>query len=478
MVSLPPGSRLGRYQIVEQIGRGGMASVFRAYDPELNRQVAVKVLPSFQAEDPNFVARFRQEAQAVAMLNHPNIIQVYDFGQDKGFTYTVMEHVTGGTLLHRLKGRLSIREVLDWVSPLARALAYGHGEGVIHRDIKPANVLIDANGSPKLADFGLARLLEGSGGLTGKGTVLGTPEYMAPEQALGRPADQKSDLYSLAVIIYQMLVGKVPFRGETPTETLMAHIHQPVPIPTDSDQQIDPRLEAVLVRALSKEPDDRYPGAAELVVALESTLAGEGSEPGLDAEATAVERVVQRTVAERLAGKRLSLGLVLILLIVATALAGTAGAVVLTLYGSGEEGDLGPEAPGDVTEAVVQAQGPRAGPGDIGAVAVESSSVLGTIFQRVHAIRSLEPLEEVTTRFFVSRVPGSSVRGTRPVRQGDRSTPEPVPSGRLSTGRGRTRRPGLLQLPTRPLEEDLVQQPTGASQQGDPATHRCGGHLP
>ena len=227
MVSLPPGSRLGRYQILEQIGRGGMAIVFRAYDPELDRHVAVKVLPSFQAEDPTFVERFRQEAQSIARLNHPNIIQVYDFGEDKGFTFIVMEYVTGGTLARHVTHALALEEVLEWVSPIAQALEYAHSQSIVHRDIKPANVLVDENGKPKLSDFGLARMFEGGADLTGKGTILGTPAYMAPEQALGRPADQKLDLYSLSVIVYEMLVGQVPFRGDTPSETLMSHIHRP-----------------------------------------------------------------------------------------------------------------------------------------------------------------------------------------------------------------------------------------------------------
>ena len=188
--ALLPGSSLGRYQIMERVGRGGMASVYRARDPQLNRDVAVKVLPSFEADDPTFVERFRREAQAVAALNHPNIIQVHDFGDDKGFSYIVMEYVTGGTLHDRLGGRLPLPDVLDLITPVADALTYAHSQSIIHRDIKPANVLLDAEGRPKLSDFGLARMLEGGSGLTRPDSLLGTPEYMAPEQAMGRPADQ------------------------------------------------------------------------------------------------------------------------------------------------------------------------------------------------------------------------------------------------------------------------------------------------
>ena len=275
---------------MEQIGRGGMTSVFRAHDPQLNRHVAVKVLPSFQAEDPTFVERFRQEAQAVARLSHPNIIQVHDFGDDKGFIYIVMEYLTGGTFNDRLGRPLPLAETLDLVTPLAQALDYAHGEGIVHRDLTPANVLLDNAGRSKLSDFGLARLLEGSAGLTRADAVIGTPEYMSPEQVLGRPADQKSDLYALGIVVYQMLLGQPPFRGETPSATLMAHIHQPVPLPTAIDPEFDLRLESILIRALAKEPDDRYETAGEFVQALSTT-----------AVEIAAEREAQPTLVEPLA---------------------------------------------------------------------------------------------------------------------------------------------------------------------------------
>ena len=166
--------------MMERVSRGGMASIYRARDPQLGRDVAVKVLVSFQSEDPTFVERFRQEAQAVARLNHPHIIQVHDFGEDKGFSYIVMEYVTGGTLQDRMGKPLPLTEILQLIAPVAEALTYAHKQGVVHRDIKPANVLLDANGRPKLSDFGLARLLEGSAALTRADAVLGTPDYMSP----------------------------------------------------------------------------------------------------------------------------------------------------------------------------------------------------------------------------------------------------------------------------------------------------------
>ena len=273
MVSLLPGSSLGRYQLVEQIGRGGMASVFRAHDSQLNRFVAIKVLPSFQAEDPSFVERFRREAQAVASLSHQSIIQVHDFGEDKGFSYIVMELVTGGTLQDRMGEKMTLSDVMSYVVPLASALDYAHGQGVIHRDIKPSNVLLDADDRPILSDFGLARMMEGSVGLTRGDSVIGTPEYMSPEQALGRPADKRSDLYALGIIVYQMLLGQTPFKSDTPSTTLMAQIHSPVPLPSAADPDVDPMLETTLIKALAKDPDDRHQSSVELVQAL-SAISG------------------------------------------------------------------------------------------------------------------------------------------------------------------------------------------------------------
>ena len=214
MVSLQPGASLGRYRVFEQLGRGGMATVFRCHDPNLDRFVAVKVLPSYYTQDPTFVGRFSQEARTVARLNSPNILQIYDFGEDKGFTYIVSELVPGGTLQDRLVGEpMPLEEVLWYMKPLARALDYAHAEGILHRDLKPANVLLTDDASPILADFGLARMLESASRFTQPNQALGTPEYMAPEQAMGVDGDKLSDLYSLGIMLYQMILGTVPFQG-------------------------------------------------------------------------------------------------------------------------------------------------------------------------------------------------------------------------------------------------------------------------
>ncbi len=289
MVSIPAGSSLGRYRVIEQLGRGGMATVFRCHDPNLDRHVAVKVLPSFDADDPTFLKRFEQEAQTVARLSHPNILQIFDFGEDKGFNYIVTELIAGGDLQDKLKGEsLTAKQVIGYMGPLAEALDYAHREGVIHRDLKPANVLLDEQERPILADFGLARMLESASRFTQAQQALGTPEYMAPEQAMGADADHRSDLYAFGIMVYQMLIGQTPFHADTPAATLMAHVHSPLPLPTALDPDIDPRTEAILLKSLAKEPNDRFQSATEFMRGL-ALAAGETPPPlSEDGGATAV----------------------------------------------------------------------------------------------------------------------------------------------------------------------------------------------
>ncbi len=244
-----------------------MGTVFRAFDPKLDRDVAVKVMASHDANAVS-VERFNNEARAIASLSHPNILQVHDFGEDKGFSYLVMEYLTNGTLQDRLPDGVSRPDALQIIATLSQALDYAHEHKVIHRDVKPANVLMGQDGAPVLSDFGLAKLLQRETRLTASGLIVGTAEYMSPEQALGRAPDKPSDIYSLGVLAYEMVLGRTPFRGKNGTETMLAHIHAEVPTPRSIDPEIDRRLEAALMRVLNKDPDHRFNTAGEFAAAV------------------------------------------------------------------------------------------------------------------------------------------------------------------------------------------------------------------
>ena len=284
MITLLPGSKLGRYQVTDQIGKGAAAHVFRAYDPDLNREVALKVLPVNHSGEVSFLGRFRQEAQAVARLSHPNIMPIFDFGEDKGFAYLVTRYLTGGTLHDRMGERTDLSGALAYLSPIAGAVDYAHREGVVHRDIKPSNVLLDDDETPVLADFGIAVVLEAEARLTRDGLIMGTPAYISPEQVMGKAPDPRSDVYSLGVLLYEMLLGRPLFRTESQAATLLAHVHEPVELPEGPELGLYPRLKAVLLTALAKDPEDRYQTAGALAEAL--SLASARPEP----ETPSIER--------------------------------------------------------------------------------------------------------------------------------------------------------------------------------------------
>lgn len=267
-MTVQPGVALGQYQILERIGRGGMALVFRAYHPALDRQVAIKVLPDFYAEDDNYRMRFQQEARSVARLKHPNILEVFDFGYDEEVAYLVLELVEGGTLVDRMGDPMALQEVVRILGQVAGALDYAHRQGVVHRDVKPSNILIQTDGTPVLADFGLAKLAGAIRRLTGSGTVMGTPEYISPEQAADGAVGPASDLYSLAIVAYEMLTGRVPFVGDTPAATLLSHVTKEMPATRELRGELSAHVEAVLRRALAKRAEDRYPSGAAFVNAL------------------------------------------------------------------------------------------------------------------------------------------------------------------------------------------------------------------
>ncbi len=265
---------LGQFRIVERIGSGGMATVFKAYQPTLDRYVAIKVLPAYHARDPIFMKRFVQEARSVAKLAHPNIVQIYDFGDQEGITYIVMEYVDGGTLKDRLKQQaLSASEAVDFIIQAAEGLNCAHSNGIIHRDVKPANMLVRKDGHLLLSDFGIAKILEGTTNLTRVGTGIGTPQYMSPEQGTGQPVDRRSDIYSLGIVLYHCLTGRVPFTADNPLSITVKHLHDPLPIENLRVANVPTPIEQVVLKMTAKSPQDRYQSTDTLIDALANALA-------------------------------------------------------------------------------------------------------------------------------------------------------------------------------------------------------------
>jgi putative two-component system response regulator len=267
-MSVAEGTFVGPYRIEDRIGRGGMATVYRAHHPALDRYVAIKVLPEFFAEDESYRERFQLEAQSVARLRHPNILNAFDFGQDRGVPYLVMELIEGGTLADRTGSPMDLQQVVRLLRPIASALDYAHAQGVLHRDIKPSNILIRLDGSPVLADFGLAKLADSVRKLTATGVVFGTPEYMSPEQAVGEPLGPGTDQYSLSAVAYEMLTGHVPFQGDTPGAVLISQISHSIPATRELPGEISGHVDEVLRRGMSKAPQHRYPTVGAFVAAL------------------------------------------------------------------------------------------------------------------------------------------------------------------------------------------------------------------
>ncbi|MCZ7543779.1 MAG: protein kinase [Anaerolineae bacterium] len=274
------GAQLGPYRIVERIGEGGMATVYKAYQPSVDRFVALKVLPAHYAADPSFLQRFQQEARVIARLEHPNIIPVHDFGEQDGVTYLVMRYLQAGSLKDILRGGpLALADTVRVVAQVASALDYAHRQGVVHRDIKPANVLVDTDGNAFLTDFGIAKILEGNIGLTATGGTLGTPAYMAPEQSMSEPVDARADIYSLGVTLYEMLTGRVPFDADTPVAVILKHLHDPLPLPRQFNPAIPESVERIVLRAMAKKADDRYHSAAEMSADLERAVTSAETHP-------------------------------------------------------------------------------------------------------------------------------------------------------------------------------------------------------
>src|SRR5262245_7577311 len=284
-----------RYEIEELVGTGGMSSVFKARDRLLERSVALKILHEQYTLDPEYVERFRREARAVAQLAHPNIVTVIDRGEQGGRQFIVFEYIEGENLkqLVSREGALPVREAVGLTIQVARALGFAHERGIVHRDVKPQNVILNDDGRAKVTDFGIARSVDVDG-VTQTGAVVGTSDYIAPEQAQGQHVDAQTDVYSLGVVLYELISGEVPYDGENFVAVAMQHVHQPVPSVLDRRPDCPPRLDLVVRRAMAKHPEDRHASMAELVDDLQGSLAAIDGYGGDEAERTLVVPATRR----------------------------------------------------------------------------------------------------------------------------------------------------------------------------------------
>lgn len=269
------GESVGSYKITAYIAQGGMATIFRAYQPALDRSVALKAIHPALKGDRVFVDRLKREAAIIAKLTHPHIVAVYDFAEDDGIPYVVLQCIPGKTLKDVLsEGKLSAAQILNIIRPIAEALAYAHEHGILHRDVKPSNILIDQESQVYLTDFGLARIARNSESTASQDMLIGSPQYLSPEQAKSEDVGVATDIYSLGVVLYEMFTGRVPFQGDTPYATILAQISQPPPPPRSLDPNIRPTIEQVLLKALAKDPQQRYASVREMLKALENAAQG------------------------------------------------------------------------------------------------------------------------------------------------------------------------------------------------------------
>src|SRR5919108_222449 len=331
----------GRYELEQQVGSGGMSKVYRAHDRLLERTVALKILHEHYSQDEEYVERFRREARSVAQLAHPNVVTVIDRGEHEGRQYIVFEYVDGENLkqLVEREGPLPPRQVIELGLQVARALASAHARGVVHRDVKPQNVLLSDEGVPKVTDFGIARSSDVES-VTLTGTVMGTSEYLSPEQARGEPVDFRSDVYSLGAILYELCTGDVPYPGENPVSVAMRHLHEPVPSVRAQRRDMPGRLDAAIRRALAKDPAERFGSMDELIAELEACLRGLG-----DGEETIVLPAPVRPRRAKRGARRFVRTLVLSLLALLLVGAAAVGAFALAgLFESSGDGDGGAPA--------------------------------------------------------------------------------------------------------------------------------------
>ncbi len=273
-MSFTVGTQVGAYEIVEKLGKGGMATVYKAYHAALDRHVAIKVLHATFKDDETFLRRFSREARVVARLEHTHIVPVYDFAEHEGYPYLVMRYVEGETLKERMgQGVLSKTEITRIATAVASALDYAHQQGVLHRDIKPSNILLTKGGGVYIADFGLARITQAGESTMSQDMIMGTPQYISPEQAKGSTdIDGRTDIYSFGIVLYELITGRVPFQSDTSYAIIHAQIFDPPPLPSEINDKVGPALENTLLKALAKEPNDRFQSAGELATAFRNAV--------------------------------------------------------------------------------------------------------------------------------------------------------------------------------------------------------------
>jgi tRNA A-37 threonylcarbamoyl transferase component Bud32 len=301
------GKTIGKYRIVEHLGRGGMAEVYKAYQPNLDRYVAIKMMHTFLSDEKEFLARFEREAKVVATLRHPNIVQVYDFDAEGGVYYMVMEYITGETLKARMQNLeasaawVSLDDAARVIVGVGSALKYAHERGMVHRDVKPANVMITLEGQVILTDFGIAKIVSASN-LTASGAMVGTPSYMAPEQGMGQPGDERSDIYSLGVMLYQLVLGRLPFDADTPLAVVLKHINDPLPLPKALNPDISDDLNRVILKSLAKDPADRYQKVADMTADLRKAMGMSPEDSHSDAAKSSAIKLAGATMVGRVGG--------------------------------------------------------------------------------------------------------------------------------------------------------------------------------
>lgn len=347
-----------RYELEELVGSGGMSSVFRAHDTQLDRPVAIKILLGRYVDDEEYVERFRREARAVAQVSHPNIVTVIDRGEDGGRQYIVFEYVEGENLKELIlrTGRLPLRSAIELALSVADGLAFAHARGLVHRDVKPQNVLLSNNGEVKVTDFGIARSLDVEHGVTQTGTVMGTGEYLAPEQASGQPVSAATDVYSLGVVLWELLTGDVPFVGENFVAVALQHVNEPPPSLRERRPDVPPRLAAAVERALQKDPELRFHSmedfANELRACLAALEAPQGATAMLPVAVPTSDKLPRRRRPARRRSSSRTAGYVVLALIFAAA-----GLVAALLLGGGSHHGASGGGGGGATGAPVHLRG-------------------------------------------------------------------------------------------------------------------------